>query len=220
MIRNILIVIILSSAACVMQAAGMAIPSDPSIEAKVESTLSRMSLDEKIGQMLELSIDVLGEWRNGEFFLNPAKLQEAIGTYKVGSVLNAPGGPTAQTPEKWVELIGQIQEISIKEIGIPCIYGLDQNHGTTYTLGGVLFPQNINVGASFNPEIALKAAQITAYETRAANCPWTYSPTVDLTRDPRWSRVGEFWRGSVGKCCNGSPTDYRFSGKESKSCGT
>ena len=106
-------------------------------------------------------------------------------------MLNAPGGPTAQTPEKWVELIGQIQEISIKEIGIPCIYGLDQNHGTTYTLGGVLFPQNINVGASFNPEIALKAAQITAYETRAANCPWTYAPTVDLTRDPRWSRVWE-----------------------------
>lgn len=79
----------------------------------------------------------------------------------------------------------------MKEIGIPCIYGLDQNHGTTYTLGGVLFPQNINVGASFNPEIARQSAEITAYETRSANCPWTYSPTVDLTRDPRWSRVWE-----------------------------
>ncbi len=64
----------------------------------------------------------------------------------------------------------------MKEIGIPCIYGLDQNHGTTYTLGGVLFPQNINVGASFNPTLARRAAEITAYETRAANCPWTYSP--------------------------------------------
>lgn len=189
--KNIVITILLSSAACVMQAAGMAIPKDPSIEAKVETTLSRMTLDEKVGQMLELSVDVLGEWKNGEFFLDPVKLQEAIGTYKVGSVLNAPGGPTAQTPEKWVEIISQIQELSMKEIGIPCIYGLDQNHGTTYTLGGVLFPQNINVGASFNPEIARKSAQITAYETRAANCPWTYSPTVDLTRDPRWSRVWE-----------------------------
>ncbi len=134
---------------------------------------------------------MLGEWKNGEFFLDPQKLHEAIAVYKVGSVLNAPGGPTAQTPEKWVELIGTIQEISMKEIGIPCIYGLDQNHGTTYTLGGILFPQNINVGASFNPMLARQAAEVTAYETRAADCPWTYSPTVDLTRDPRWSRVWE-----------------------------
>ncbi|WP_303045183.1 glycoside hydrolase family 3 N-terminal domain-containing protein [Muribaculum intestinale] len=180
-----------TSAACSMQAAGVAIPSDPDIEAAVERTLSKMSLDEKIGQMTELSIDVLGDWKDGEFFLDPQKLHEAIAVYKVGSVLNAPGGPTAQTPAKWEKLIGQIQEVSMKEIGIPCIYGLDQNHGTTYTLGGVLFPQNINVGASFNPTLARRAAEITAYETRAANCPWTYSPTVDLTRDPRWSRVWE-----------------------------
>lgn len=79
----------------------------------------------------------------------------------------------------------------MREIGIPCIYGLDQNHGTTYTLGGVLFPQNINVGAAFNPEMARRASAVTAYETRAADCPWTYSPTVDLTRDPRWPRVWE-----------------------------
>lgn len=180
-----------TSAACYSQAAGVAIPSDPDIEAAVERTLSKMSLEEKIGQMTELSIDVLGDWKDGEFFLDPQKLHEAIAVYKVGSVLNAPGGPTAQTPAKWKELIGQIQEVSMKEIGIPCIYGLDQNHGTTYTLGGVLFPQNINVGASFNPALARRAAEITAYETRAANCPWTYSPTVDLTRDPRWSRVWE-----------------------------
>lgn len=174
-----------------MLASGPATHYDPAIESRVEETLSKMTLDEKVGQMLELSIDVLGEWKDGEFFLNPEKLQEAIGKYKVGSVLNAPGGPTAQSQEKWVEIIGQIQDLSMKEIGIPCIYGLDQNHGTTYTLGGILFPQNINVGASFNPDIARRAAEITAYETRSANCPWTYSPTVDLTRDPRWSRVWE-----------------------------
>lgn len=189
--RIILTGITLISTACFMQAAGRAIPQDPSLEAKVEATLSKMTLDEKIGQMTELSIDVLGSWKDGEFFLDPEKLHEAIAVYKVGSVLNAPGGPTAQTPEKWEQLIGQIQDVSMKEIGIPCIYGLDQNHGTTYTLGGVLLPQNINVGAAFNPEIARQAAEITAYETRAANCPWTYSPTVDLTRDPRWSRVWE-----------------------------
>lgn len=179
------------SAVCFVQASGTALPKDAGLEAKVEETLSRMTLDEKIGQMTELSIDVLGSWKNNEFFLDPEKLHEAIAIYKVGSILNAPGGPTAQTPEKWEQLISQIQDISMKEIGIPCIYGLDQNHGTTYTLGGVLFPQNINVGASFNPEIARRSAEITAYETRSANCPWTYSPTVDLTRDPRWSRVWE-----------------------------
>ena len=191
MLKHVMTFLTVTSAACSIQAAGVAIPSDPDIEAAVERTLSKMSLDEKIGQMTELSIDVLGDWKDGEFFLDPQKLHEAIAVYKVGSVLNAPGGPTAQTPAKWEKLIGQIQEVSMKEIGIPCIYGLDQNHGTTYTLGGVLFPQNINVGASFNPTLARRAAEITAYETRAANCPWTYSPTVDLTRDPRWSRVWE-----------------------------
>lgn len=179
------------SATVLSQDAVASIPADPEIEAAVERTLSKMSLEEKIGQMTELTIDVLGYWKDGEFYLDPGKLHEAIAVYKVGSVLNAPGGPTAQTPEKWEQIISQIQEISMKEIGIPCIYGLDQNHGTTYTLGGVLFPQNINVGASFNPALARRAAEITAYETRAANCPWTYSPTVDLTRDPRWSRVWE-----------------------------
>ena len=191
MLKQIITLLSVTAAACSIQVAGAAVSSDPEIEDAVERTLSRMTLDEKIGQMTELSIDVLGDWKDGEFFLDPQKLHEAIAVYKVGSVLNAPGGPTAQTPEKWEKLIGQIQEVSMKEIGIPCIYGLDQNHGTTYTLGGVLFPQNINVGASFNPALARGAAEITAYETRAANCPWTYSPTVDLTRDPRWSRVWE-----------------------------
>ena len=181
----------LAAAAYFAQASGPALPPDAALEAKVEATLSGMTLEEKIGQMTELTIDALVSRKDDEFFLDPDKLHEVFAVYKVGSVLNAPGGPTAQTPEKWEPLIGQIQDISMKEIGIPCIYGLDQNHGTTFTLGGVLFPQNINVGASFNPDIALRAAEITAYETRAANCPWTYSPTVDLTRDPRWSRVWE-----------------------------
>lgn len=181
----------LMAAVCPVQAATSAIPRDKNIEQAVSRKLKSMTLDEKIGQMTELSIDVLGGWKNGEFQFDPQKLHEAIAVYKVGSILNAPGGPTAQTPQKWQQLIGEVQDISMREIGIPCIYGLDQNHGTTYTLGGVLFPQNINVGASFNRQLARRAAEITAYETRAANCPWTYSPTVDLTRDPRWSRVWE-----------------------------
>lgn len=176
--------------ACASQAVSPAIRPDKEIERKIENTLGRMTLEEKIGQMTELSIDVLGEWKDGEFRLDRDKLHNAIAKFKVGSVLNAPG-PIAQTPEKWQEIIGLIQEVSMKEIGIPCIYGLDQNHGTTYTLGGTLFPQNINIGASFNPQLAYDAARVTAYETRAANCPWTYSPTVDMARDPRWPRVWE-----------------------------
>ena len=178
-------------AACSIQAApATAIAKDAKLEQQVEATLSKMTLEEKIGQMTELAIDVLGGFVDGEFQLDEAKLRKAIAEYKVGSFLNAPG-PVAQDKDKWQEIIGTIQSMSMKEIGIPCIYGLDQNHGTTYTLDGTLFPQNINLGASFNPDLAYEAARVTAYETRASNCPWTYSPTVDMARDPRWSRVWE-----------------------------
>ena len=178
-------------AACSIQAApATAIAKDAKLEQQVEATLSKMTLEEKIGQMTELAIDVLGGFVDGEFQLDEAKLRKAIAEYKVGSFLNAPG-PVAQDKDKWQEIIGTIQSMSMKEIGIPCIYGLDQNHGTTYTLDGTLFPQNINLGASFNPDLAYEAARVTAYETRASNCPWTYSPTVDMSRDPRWSRVWE-----------------------------
>ena len=181
---------IIAVTTCLGQVVFATNPKNLKIEAAVKKKLSGMTLDEKIGQMTELSIDVLGEFKNGEFVLDKEKLRNAISKYKVGSILNAPG-PVAQSRAKWQELIGLIQDMSMKEIGIPCIYGLDQNHGTTYTLEGTLFPQNINLGASFNPQLTYDAAKVTAYETRAANCPWTYSPTVDMARDPRWSRVWE-----------------------------
>ncbi|MCM1111530.1 MAG: glycoside hydrolase family 3 C-terminal domain-containing protein [Clostridium sp.] len=171
-------------------AAVPAIPADPEIEVRVEETLSKMSIDEKVGQMLQLSIDLSGEWKDGKFVLDRDRIAEVISKYKVGSFLNIPGS-VAITPEEWVDVISFIQDLSLKENGIPTLYGLDQNHGTTYTRGGILFPQNINVGASFNPELAREASAITAYETRAADCPWTFCPTVDLTRDPRWSRDWE-----------------------------
>ena len=173
-----------------LQATNHTVKENQNIETKIEKTLSRMTLEEKIGQMTELAIDVLGEMKDGVFVLDDEKLHKAIGKYKVGSFLNAPG-PVALSKEQWNEIISRIQEVSLRELGIPCIYGLDQNHGTTYTLGGTLFPQNINMGASFNTDLVKKAAQVTAYETRASNCPWTYSPTVDLGRDPRWSRIWE-----------------------------
>jgi beta-glucosidase len=171
-----------------------AIPRDAAIEAKIEKTLASMTLDEKIGQMLELNLDVMGAYNPANpaagWILNEMMLDTCISKYKVGSILNAPG-TRAQPVEKWQYWIRLIQEKSMKHIGIPDIYGLDQNHGVTYVQNGTLFPQPINLGASFNTELATIMAQVTAYESRAANCPWVYNPTIDLSRDPRWPRVWE-----------------------------
>ena len=205
---------ILLMASCHQQTPAPVIVSDVQVEEKVEQVLSKMTLDEKIGQMTQLSIDVLGSFVNGEFVLDESKLQQAIAEFKVGSVLNAPGH-VAQTAAKWQEIIGRIQEVSMKEIGIPCIYGLDQTHGTTYTLDGILFPQNINIAASFNPELAYEAARITAYETRAGSCPWTFSPTVDMARDPRWSRIWEnFGEDCLVNAVMGSQSILGYQGDE------
>lgn len=170
-----------------------AIPSDPVIEAHIQEWLKKMTLEEKVGQMCEITIDVVSDFetskKNG-FTLNPAMLDTVIGKYKVGSLLNVPLS-VAQKKEKWAEAIKQIQDKSMKEIGIPCIYGVDQIHGTTYTLDGTMFPQGVNMGAAFNRELTEKAASISAYETKACCIPWTYAPVVDLGRDPRWSRMWE-----------------------------
>lgn len=162
---------------------------DQSMETKIDALMAKMSLEEKVGQMAEMAIDIIGSWQGDEFVVDESKLQKVIDQYKVGSILNAPG--KGLTAKNWYKVISTIQKHSMKTMGIPCVYGLDQNHGTTYTLGGTIFPQNINMAASFNRELVRKAAKVTAYETRAANCPWTYSPTVDLSRDPRWPRVWE-----------------------------
>ena len=219
-----------------------AIPRDAALEAKVEKTLKKMTLDEKIGQMLELNLDIIGRMTvenakvdrekvrsvlqqygrsteevedmlkktdqqiidqlgafpvdiyQGEtkriWKLNETMLDTLISKWKVGSILNAPGSRAA-TVDQWQQWIRVIQEKSMKHLGIPDIYGLDHNHGVTYTAGGTLFPQPINLGATFNTELARIGAEITAYESRAAGCPWVYNPVVDLSRDPRWPRVWE-----------------------------
>ena len=168
-----------------------AIPRDAELEKKVESTLAKMTLDEKIGQMLELNLDIMGSYdANRQWQLNETMLDTIISKWKVGSILNAPG-TRAATVEQWQKWIQLIQKKSMKYIGIPDIYGLDHNHGVTYTQGGTLFPQPINLAASFNTELARTGAEITAYESRAANCPWVYNPVIDLGRDPRWPRIWE-----------------------------
>ena len=234
--------IALACCALAAQAQKPAIPRDEALEAKIEKTLKAMTLDEKIGQMLELNLDVMGKMKveNAKvdrekvrsvmqqygapaadikamekmtdqqiidkmgnypvdiyqgatkrvWQLNETMLDTLISKWKVGSILNAPG-TRAATVDQWQQWIQLIQKKSMKYIGIPDIYGLDHNHGVTYTQGGTLFPQPINLGASFNTELARIGAEITAYESRAANCPWVYNPVVDLGRDPRWPRIWE-----------------------------
>ena len=168
-----------------------AIPRDEAMEAKIEKMLSKMTLDEKIGQMLELNFDIMGGYgADGRWLLNEQMLDTLSKNWKVGSILNAPG-TRAATVEQWQEWIQLIQKKSMKYIGIPDVYGLDHNHGVTYTQAGTLFPQPINLAASFNTELARSGAEITAYESRASNCPWVYNPVVDLGRDPRWPRIYE-----------------------------
>lgn len=191
------------------------IKSDPKIEAQVEQTLKKLTLEEKIGQMMELVTDLFGaNDKNGVFYIDEHKTDSILSRYKIGSILNAPN-TCAPTAKQWEKYISQIQKISMKRIGIPCVFGLDQNHGSTYTQGGTLFPQNINVAATFNREIARRSAEATAYETRAVSVPWTYSPTVDLGRDARWPRIWE----NFGEDCYlssemGKAMVYGFQGED------
>ena len=168
-----------------------ATPKDKELEVRVERTLSKLTLRQKAGQMVELVVDFFGHNdAKGVFHIDKARTDSLLSRYQIGSILNAPN-TMAPTASQWQEIISDIQKSSMKTIGIPCLFGLDQNHGSTYTQGGTLFPQNINVGATFNRDIARACAEATAYETRAVSVPWTYSPTVDLGRDPRWPRIWE-----------------------------
>ena len=213
--KKILLSISLLALAYTASANVPVIKSDPKIEAQVEQTLKKLTLEEKIGQMMELVTDLFGaNDKNGVFYIDEHKTDSILSRYKIGSILNAPN-TCAPTAKQWEKYIAQIQKISMKRIGIPCVFGLDQNHGSTYTQGGTLFPQNINVAATFNREIARRSAEATAYETRAVSVPWTYSPTVDLGRDARWPRIWE----NFGEDCYlssemGKAMIYGFQGED------
>lgn len=213
--KKILLSISLLALAYTASANVPVIKSDSKIEAQVEQTLKKLTLEEKIGQMMELVTDLFGaNDKNGVFYIDEHKTDSILSRYKIGSILNAPN-TCAPTAKQWEKYIAQIQKISMKRIGIPCVFGLDQNHGSTYTQGGTLFPQNINVAATFNREIARRSAEATAYETRAVSIPWTYSPTVDLGRDARWPRIWE----NFGEDCYlssemGKAMVYGFQGED------
>lgn len=213
--KKILLSISLLALAYTASANVPVIKSDPKIEAQVEQTLKKLTLEEKIGQMMELVTDLFGaNDKNGVFYIDEHKTDSILSRYKIGSILNAPN-TCAPTAKQWEKYISQIQNISMKRIGIPCVFGLDQNHGSTYTQGGTLFPQNINVAATFNRDVARRSAEATAYETRAVSIPWTYSPTVDLGRDARWPRIWE----NFGEDCYlssemGKAMVYGFQGED------
>ncbi len=165
-----------------------AIPQDKTIEANIETLLKKMTLDEKVGQMVQITIDQVMDGTE----VDEAKLQKVIGEYKVGSILNVIAG-RAQTAVHTARVVRRFQEVSMEQIGIPCIYGLDQIHGATYLSDAVFFPQEINIAASFNRENARNMGNALAYETRASMTPWVFSPVMDLGRDARWSRGWESW---------------------------
>ena len=172
-------------ASCSEQTVTPAIPQDKNIEVKVEKLLKNMTLEEKVGQMTQLATTVVA---NG-LEITPEG-ENLLRTYKIGSVLNTPAD-IAQNPEGYNKYIKELNRIAIEETGIPILYGLDHIHGTSYVVGGTLFPQEISLAASFNREHAYNMGKVTAYESRAANVPWTFSPTMDLGRNPEWSRMWE-----------------------------
>ena len=160
---------------------------------RVEELLARMTLAEKVGQMAQLTVEpfVVADDAGG-FSLDTALLREAIVDYGVGSLLNVPLSES-QPPRIWSSFIGEIQRIATDEtrLGIPVIYGVDQVHGGTYTLGSTLFPQQIALAATWNPAHARRMGEITAYEMRACNIPWNFAPILDLGADPRFPRQYE-----------------------------
>ena len=184
--------ILLASLAVVACGRGVTpvIHSDKAVEAKVEKVLKGMTLEEKAGQIVQLNISVLEDATREA--IDPEKLDLVIGKYKVGSILNVMHDG-AHSREFTAAMVRQIQEKSMAEIGIPCLYGLDMIHGATYLTEGTFYPQEINLGATFNREYARAMGQAMAYETRAAQVPWVFSPVMDLGRDPRWPRLWESW---------------------------
>ncbi|AZQ61383.1 beta-glucosidase [Flammeovirga pectinis] len=169
--------------------------SNLSIEEKVDKILMQLTLEEKVGQMTQITLDVITKGENvfvsdEPLELDKKLLEEAIKKYKIGSVLNTANN-RARTPEKWNEIITQIQKVAMKEIGVPVLYGVDAIHGTTYTAGATFFPQQIGMAATWNPELNRQGASVTAYETRASSIPWDFSPVLDMGRNPAWPRIWE-----------------------------
>ena len=163
----------------------------------VNDLISKMTLEEKVGQMTQINLTVIAKGPNRfsssfPMEIDDSRANKALVDFKVGSVLNTINN-TAQKPSVWFKNISKIQKIAMNNnrLGIPVIYGIDAIHGTTYTDGATMFPQQITTAASWNPENAYNMAQVCAYETRASSIPWNFSPVLDLGLDPRFPRQFE-----------------------------
>jgi beta-glucosidase len=158
---------------------------------KIDALLKRMTLEEKVGQMTQLAIGMISNGRDQNIQIDPQKLEKAVVRYGVGSILNV--SEQALTPDKWQDTIKQIQEAATKKtrLGIPVIYGIDSIHGANYVQGATLFPQEIGMAATWNPKLMKRGSEIAAMETRAAGIPWSFSPVLDIGRQPLWPRFYE-----------------------------
>ena len=169
---------------------GPAITSDPEIERNVRKVLKNLTLEEKAGQMMQITVGVLLDNQTQGF--NEEAVQTVFGKYKVGSILNT-FFDKAQTAEITADMVAELQKKSLELTGIPMVYGMDMIHGASYLSDGTLFPQEINMAATFQPEYVHLMGEAMGYETRRAMIPWVFSPVMDLMRDPNWPRDWESW---------------------------
>lgn len=180
--------IILASCGAGQTSGSSAIPEDKAVENKVESVLKKMTLEEKVGQMVQLTAGAFCT----DNLVDTAKVRHLVKEYKIGSFLNT-FGPTSRPRAVTAEQIKKIQDITMEELGIPMVYGLDMIHGATYLDDATFYPQEVNLAATFDRSYAEMMGKVIAYESRAAMTPWVFSPVMDLSRNPSWPRVWESW---------------------------
>lgn len=180
--------IILASCGAGQTSGSSAIPEDKAVKNKVESVLKKMTLEEKVGQMVQLTAGAFCT----EDLVDTSKVRHLVKEYKIGSFLNT-FGPTSRPRAVTAEQIKKIQDITMEELGIPMVYGLDMIHGATYLDDATFYPQEVNLAATFDRSYAEMMGKVIAYESRAAMTPWVFSPVMDLSRNPSWPRVWESW---------------------------
>ncbi len=171
--------------------------NDKQSDQQIETLMSQMTLEEKVGQMAQVTLEVVVKGKNryesnDSLMLDSAAIRDVICKHHIGSILNI-SNSRARPPKVWNRLVGEIQDIALNEtrLKVPIVYGIDAIHGVTYTAGATLFPQQIAMAATFDPQQVRNLADVTAYETRASSIPWNFSPVLDLGADPRFSRQYE-----------------------------
>ena len=180
--------IILASCGAGQTSGSIAIPEDKAVESKVESVLKKMTIEEKVGQMVQLTAGAFCT----DDLVDTAKVRHLVKEYKIGSFLNT-FGPTSRPRAVTAEQIKKIQDITMEELGIPMVYGLDMIHGASYLDDATFYPQEVNLAATFDRSYAEMMGKVIAYESRASMTPWVFSPVMDLSRNPSWPRVWESW---------------------------